>query len=47
MPEAPTIAAPAPGFQLPLHGGGTWSLGDHVGGDHRRPIVIVFHRHIH
>ena len=32
---------------LPVYGGGTWSLDDHVGPGCRKPVVLVFHRHIH
>ncbi|MFK8024713.1 MAG: hypothetical protein AB8G26_12205 [Ilumatobacter sp.] len=40
------VDAPAPQFELAVHGGGSWSLRDRLerGG---RPILLVFHRHIH
>jgi len=47
VPDRPAIDQPAPRFTLPTHDGGGWSLDDHVGPGCERPIVLVFHRHIH
>lgn len=32
----------APELELPEAGGGTWRLSDHQ----RRPVLLVFHRHL-
>ncbi|MCH9837030.1 MAG: hypothetical protein GKR86_09725 [Ilumatobacter sp.] len=47
MPDRPPLDEPAPPVTLPVYGGGTWSLDDHVGPECQRPVVLVFHRHIH
>ena len=47
MPDRPALDQPAPSFALPTHDGGTWSLDEQVGAGSDRPVVLVFHRHIH
>jgi peroxiredoxin len=42
-PENVTVGGPAPLIELPAHDGTTWRLGDHLG----RPVVLIFHRHLH
>ena len=34
---------PAPAMVLPTHDGHAWRLSDHLG----RPVVLIFHRHLH
>ncbi|MEM1335951.1 MAG: hypothetical protein AAGG08_21085 [Actinomycetota bacterium] len=42
-PERPSIGSPAPEIDLFDLDGGRWRLSDHRG----RPVVVIFHRHIH
>jgi peroxiredoxin len=37
------VGDPAPRVELPAHDGTPWRLGDHLG----RPVVLIFHRHLH
>jgi peroxiredoxin len=33
----------APPVEVSAHDGTPWRLGDHIG----RPVVLIFHRHLH
>jgi peroxiredoxin len=38
-----SVGDPAPPVALPDHDGTVWRLVDHLG----RPVVLIFHRHLH
>lgn len=42
-PQRPVIGAPAPPVELETAHGDRWRLDDQRG----RPVVMIFHRHIH
>lgn len=37
------VGDPAPPVDLQAHDGTRWRLADHLG----RPVVLIFHRHLH
>lgn len=41
--DRPAAGDPAPEIELPTPDGGRWRLSDARG----RPVVLVFHRHLH